>query len=123
MPASRMHTDEIHADAALVRRLLAAQFPQWANLPIEPVRSAGTDHALYRLGADMAVRLPRIDWAAGQAEKEQRWLPRLAPLLPLAIPVPLAQGKPAEGYPWPWSVCRWLDGENATLERLRSPVQ
>ncbi len=87
-----MHEGEVYTDAALVRRLLAAQFPQWADLPIEPVPSAGTDNALYRLGDDMAVRMPRIDWAIDQVEKEQRWLPKLAPLLPLDIPLPLAQG-------------------------------
>jgi hypothetical protein len=64
--------------------------PQWASLPLAPVPSAGTDNALYRLGADMVVRLPRIDWAVGQAEKERQWLPKLAPLLPLAVPVQLA---------------------------------
>lgn len=79
---------------------------------------ASPDNAIYRLGNDMAVRLPRIHWATGQVEKEHRWLPRLATLLPLAIPIPLAKGKPAEGYPWDWSVCRWLEGENATLERI-----
>ena len=99
-------------------RLLAAQFPQWADLPIEPVPSAGTDNALYRLGDDMVVRLPRIDWAVEQVDKEHQWLPRLAPHLPLAIPVPLAKGTPGEGYPWHWSVYRWLDGENATIERI-----
>lgn len=88
---------------------------------IEPVESGGTDNALFRLGADMALRLPRVDWAIGQVEKECEWLPALAPLLPLAVPVPLAKGVPAEGYPWHWSVCRWLEGENATLERLADP--
>jgi len=123
MSASKMHADEIETDVQLVSRLLTAQFPQWANLPIKPVTSAGTDNALYRLGEDMVVRLPRIHWAAGQVEKEYRWLPRLAPLLPLAIPVPLAKGKPSEGYPWNWSVCRWLEGENATMERIADPRQ
>jgi len=118
MPSDKMHADEVDTDVSLVCRLLAAQFPHWADLPIEPVQSAGTDNAIYRLGDDMAVRLPRIHWATGQVEKEHRWLPRLAPHLPLAIPVPLAKGKPAEGYPWDWSVCRWLEGENATLERI-----
>jgi aminoglycoside phosphotransferase (APT) family kinase protein len=113
-----MHSDEVDTDVSLVGRLLAAQFPQWADLPIEPVRSAGTDNALYRLGEDMVVRLPRIHWATGQVDKEQRWLPRLAPHLPLAIPVPLAMGAPAEGYPWHWSVYRWLAGETATVERV-----
>jgi len=65
-----------------------------------PVPSAGTDNALYRLGSDLAVRLPRIEGATGQVDKEQKFLPRLAPHLPLAIPVPLAKGTPGEGYPW-----------------------
>jgi aminoglycoside phosphotransferase (APT) family kinase protein len=118
-----MHDDEIDIDAALVGRLLAEQFPQWADLPIEPVHSAGTDNAIYRLGHDMALRLPRIPAATGQLEKEHQWLPRLAPLLPLAIPVPLAKGMPDEGYPWHWSVYRWLEGETATTERIADPRQ
>jgi aminoglycoside phosphotransferase (APT) family kinase protein len=118
-----MHADQVETHVSLVGRLLAAQFPQWARLPIEPVPSAGTDNALYRLGSGMVVRHPRIHWATGQVEKEHRWLPRLAPHLPLAIPAPLAMGRPGEGYPWRWSVYRWLDGENATLERLADPRQ
>ncbi|MDQ3875603.1 MAG: aminoglycoside phosphotransferase family protein [Actinomycetota bacterium] len=113
-----MHADEVHTDVPLVRRLLAAQFPQWAALPIEPVASAGTDNAIYRLGEDMAVRLPRREQNARQLEKERRWLPTLAPLLPLTIPIPLATGKPAEGYPCEWSVYRWLEGEAATEETI-----
>lgn len=113
-----MHADEVPIDASLAGRLLPAQFPKWADLPIEPVESAGTDNAIYRLGDDMAVRLPRIGWATGQVEKEHRWLPRLAPRVPLAIPVPLAKGIPADGYPWHWSVSRWLEGENATIDRI-----
>ena len=116
-----MHEGEVATDLSLVRRLLAAQFPGWAGLPIKSVRSAGTDNAVYRLGDDMAVRLPRIPWATGQVEKEHRWLPRLAPHLPLAIPTPLAMGKPGEGYPWHWSVYKWLEGENATVERIADP--
>ena len=123
MSAGQMHADEVSTDASLVRRLLGAQFPAWAGLPIEPVASAGTDNAIYRLGEDMAVRLPRVDWAVGQVEKEHRWLPELAAFLPLAIPAPLGKGMPAEGYPWQWSVCRWLEGENATIERLADPRQ
>jgi aminoglycoside phosphotransferase (APT) family kinase protein len=123
MSAGKMHVDEVGTDVALAGRLLAAQFPQWADLPIEPVHSDGTDNAIYRLGDDMAVRLPRIHWATGQVDKELQWLPRLAPLLPLAIPVPLAKGTPAEGYPWHWGVYRWLEGENATIERIADPRQ
>jgi len=113
-----MHDDEVDTDPSLVRRLLAAQFPEWADLSIERVRSEGTDNAMYRLGEDLAVRLPRIHWAIEQVDKEHRWLPKLAPHLPLAIPVPLAKGSPGEGYPWEWGVYRWLDGEEATDERL-----
>lgn len=118
-----MHENEVSTDIPLVRRLLKAQFPQWADLPITRVASAGTDHALYRLGDEMVVRLPRIDWAVAQGDKEHRWLPRLAPLLPLAIPVPLAKGYPGEGYPWHWSIYPWLEGENAMLEQLADPLE
>jgi aminoglycoside phosphotransferase (APT) family kinase protein len=113
-----MHADEVDTDVPLVRRLLAAQFPQWADLPIEPVLPRGTDNALYRLGDDMVARLPRTERTSGTLEKERRWLPRLAPLLPLAVPAPLADGMPAEGYPFAWSIYRWLKGENATVERV-----
>ncbi|MFC9243211.1 aminoglycoside phosphotransferase family protein [Streptomyces sp. NPDC057136] len=112
MTGTKMHADEVDIDASLVGRLIAAQFPQWAHHPVTAVRSAGTDNAMYRLGEDMAVRLPRIPRAAGQVTKEQRWLPRLAPHLPLAVPVPLGLGEPGEGYELPWSVYRWLEGEN-----------
>lgn len=123
MPKSKMHADEFDIDTPLVGRLVATQFPQWAGLAISPVRSSGTDNAMFRLGNELAVRLPRIGWAVGSVHKEQRWLPMLAPLLPLPIPVPLAQGEPGEGYPSPWSVCRWLEGENPTLEGLREPSE
>ncbi|MDP9491111.1 MAG: aminoglycoside phosphotransferase family protein [Actinomycetota bacterium] len=99
-------------------RLLAAQFPEWTELPVEPVPYRGTDNALYRLGDDMVVRLPRRERTSGRLEKERRWLFRLAPLLPLAVPVPLADGMPAEGYPFAWSVYRWLEGEDATVQRV-----
>jgi aminoglycoside phosphotransferase (APT) family kinase protein len=120
MGATKMHADEIETDAALMRRLLAGQFPQWADLPIAAVASYGTDHDIYRLGDHLAARLPRIAWATDQAGKEAEWLPKLAPHLPLAVPVQLAQGRPAEGYPFDWSVYKWLPGENAngTIKNL-----
>jgi aminoglycoside phosphotransferase (APT) family kinase protein len=108
-----MHADEIDTDVPLVRRLLAAQLPHWADLAIEQVVSYGTDHDIYRLGDHLAARLPRIGWATEQAAKEARWLPKLAPQLPLAVPVQVAMGRPAEGYPFEWSVYEWLPGENA----------
>ena len=115
-----MHADEIETDIALVRRLLAGQFPHWADLAIDPVLSYGTDHDIYRLGDHLAARLPRIGWATDQAAKEAEWLPKLAPHLPLAVPVPLAMGHPAEGYPFEWSVYEWLPGTsaNGTIDDL-----
>jgi aminoglycoside phosphotransferase (APT) family kinase protein len=118
MSAPRMHADEVDTDASLVRRLLATQFPQFANLRVVQVTSSGTDNALYRLGDDMVVRLPRKASAASHNDKEYQWLPRLAPQLPLAVPVPLAIGEPAEGYPFRWSVRRWLGGESAIIESV-----
>lgn len=105
-----MTADKIHVDTQLAGRLVAAQFPRWAGLPVEPVDSAGTDNTLYRLGDHLLLRLPRLQRPVAQVAKEQRWLPRLAPLLPLPIPVPLAQGLPGAGHPWPWSIYPWLDG-------------
>jgi aminoglycoside phosphotransferase (APT) family kinase protein len=106
-----MHADELSTDVPLVRRLLEGQFPQWTALPIERVSSSGTVNALYRLGDDLVVRLPRTDWGRGAVERELRWLPKLASLLPVEIPVPLAQGAPAGDYPWEWGIYPWLEGE------------
>ena len=113
-----LRADEVNIDVSLVRRLIAAQFPQWADLPIKPVEASGIDNRTFHLGEDMTVRLPSGPWYALQVEKEQRWLPKLAPLLPLPIPTPLAMGVPADGYPWHWSVYRWIEGETASSERI-----
>jgi len=114
-----MHADEIDIDVSLVRRLLAAQFPKWADLPIEAVPSTGTVNAIYRLGDDMVVRLPRVHRWARSLEIEYEWLPKLAPHLPLAVPEPLAKGSPGEGYPWPWAVYRWIEGETWNADSVR----
>ncbi|MFJ1877279.1 aminoglycoside phosphotransferase family protein [Streptomyces chartreusis] len=105
-------------DEALVRRLVDTQFPQWAGLPLKLLDPAGSDHVIYRLGEELSVRLPRHAGAIGQARKEFQWLPRLAPHVPLAVPVPVEVGDPDFGYPWPWAVSRWLDGEVATVDAL-----
>jgi aminoglycoside phosphotransferase (APT) family kinase protein len=112
MSTRKMSSEKVDINGPLVRWLIGRQFPHWADLPLTKVRSAGTDHAVYRLGDDMVVRLPRLPTAAKMVENEQRWLPRLAPLLPLAIPVPLDKGVPDEGFPYPWSVYRWLPGKD-----------
>jgi aminoglycoside phosphotransferase (APT) family kinase protein len=106
---------EVPIDVSLVRRLLRSQFPLWSGLAVRPVDSAGWDNAIYRLGADLAVRLPLRRIGADQTAKEHRWLPALAPRLPLAVPVPVGRGVPGDGYPWHWSVCPWLDGEIAAV--------
>ena len=117
MCPEKMHVDQLDIDESLVRRLLAGQFPHWADLSIARVKSAGTENAIYRLGDDLAIRLPYRFVNTTQVDKDHRWLPFLSPHLPLSIPVPVAKGAPAEGYPSQWSVCRWLPGENATLDR------
>jgi aminoglycoside phosphotransferase (APT) family kinase protein len=113
-----MHVDEVDVDLDLVAQLIASQFPEWASLPIEPVAFFGTDNAIYRLGDDKSVRLPRRGQNVPTLQKERRWLPKLAPLLPLSIPVPLVSGKPEHGYPFEWSIYRWLAGEPATVASI-----
>jgi aminoglycoside phosphotransferase (APT) family kinase protein len=108
--------DEI--DARLARRLIDRQFPQWSQLPIAPVEVDGWDNRTFRLGSELTIRLPTGDWYAQQVEKEQRWLPVLAPQLPLPIPAPVARGEPDDEFPYPWSVYRWLDGELASRARI-----
>ena len=101
-------------DAALVRRLIAAQFPQWQQLPVTPVELEGWDNRTYRLGEELTVRLPTHAAYVPAVAKEDRWLPFLAPQLPVPIPEPVALGQPADGYPFSWSIRRWLDGDPAT---------
>lgn len=105
-------------DVSLARRLVDSQFPRWAGLPLLPHAPAGSDQVIYRLGGELSVRLPRHAGAINQARKEAEWLPRLAPHLPLAVPVLVEVGEPDFGYPWPWAVARWLDGEVATVDAL-----
>ena len=112
--ATQTSHDIVQIDVPLVRRLVASQFPQWANLPVSAVRLSGWDNRTYHLGGEMSVRLPSGKHYATAVAKEQTWLPRLAPHLPLPIPEPLAMGKPSTEYPWQWSVYRWLEGEVAT---------
>ncbi|MGX1670864.1 aminoglycoside phosphotransferase family protein [Streptomyces sp. NPDC055400] len=118
----KLRPEEADIDASLVRRLVDAQFPEWAGLPLTEVVSAGTSNAMYRLGEDMAVRLPRLAGSAQDVDKEYRWLPLLAGALPFAVPTPLGKGTPGEGYPWPWSVYRWLDGANPAPDRTPEPA-
>ncbi|TNM65774.1 aminoglycoside phosphotransferase family protein [Aliirhizobium smilacinae] len=105
-------------DTGLVASLVADQFPQWAALPIRPVLESGWDNRTFHLGTDMSVRLPSAERYVAQITKEARWLPVLAPQLPLPVPVPLAVGRPAFGYPGQWAIYQWIDGETAKRERI-----
>ncbi len=105
---------------AVVRQLIATQFPQWSHLPVTPVPVDGWDNTTFRLGAELSVRLPSADAYVAQVEKEHRWLPILAPQLPLEIPTPVAEGRPGAGFPRPWSVYRWIDGDVASGDEQAS---
>ncbi|MFE0762311.1 aminoglycoside phosphotransferase family protein [Streptomyces smyrnaeus] len=112
MSSAQMRDGAHPVDIGLVRRLIAGQFPQWAGPAVERWPSGGTVNAMYRLGDEMVVRLPLARNGAGDVLREQEWLPRLAPHLPTGVPELLGAGEPAHGYPWPWSVYRWLPGEH-----------
>jgi aminoglycoside phosphotransferase (APT) family kinase protein len=100
--------------AEVVERLVGRQFPQWAGLRVSAVALDGWDNTTFRLGDDMSVRLPSADLYVAQVDKEHRWLPELGPHLPCRIPEPVAKGEPDAGFPRPWSVYRWIDGDTAT---------
>jgi aminoglycoside phosphotransferase (APT) family kinase protein len=111
MSAQKMHADEVDIDAELVQALVSSQFPELAGRSISPVQSTGTVNAIYRLGSDLYARLPRVPAWARDLNNELHWLPVLAPQLSLQIPEPVAAGQPASGYPFPWAVYRWIDGQ------------
>lgn len=110
--------EKLPIDTELVRRLVATQFSQWKDLPIQLVASSGWDNKTFHLGNDMLVRMPSAEVYADQVKKEQHWLPKLAPFLPLPIPTPLAIGKPGEGYPLHWSIYRWIEGDTAASRHV-----
>jgi aminoglycoside phosphotransferase (APT) family kinase protein len=112
MPAA-----EVDVDEALVRALLADQHPDLAELALAPLAN-GWDNVLFRAGDQLVVRLPRRAMAAELVAHEHRWLPELAPRLPLPIPAPVRVGHPALGYPWAWSIVPWIPGQSA----LEAPI-
>lgn len=113
---------ELVIDAALARALVAAQFPHWAHLPVTPVAFGGWHNRTFHLGDSMIARLPGKPYYRHEVDKEQLWLPRLAPQLPLPIPTPLALGEPGEGYPWRWSIYGWIEGETAGRAQITDRV-
>lgn len=115
-----MHADEVHTDADLVRQLIRSQFPQWSDLPVREVAASGTVNALFKLGDDMVVRLPRrIDH---DVKAEHATLLRLAGSLSVEIPTPLAVGAPGEGYAFSWCVDQWLEGEHPVVGDVSEPL-
>jgi aminoglycoside phosphotransferase (APT) family kinase protein len=112
---TKMHADEVDVPRSLVRALVDRQHPEWRALPLRPVAEFGTDHKLFRLGDELLVRMPVYAGSADQAASDAAWLPRLAPHLPVELPVPVTLGEPDADYPFQWSVVRWLPG--VTVDR------
>ncbi len=114
----QLHRDEIPISEALVRALVDRAFPELATLPLRRLESTGSSNALFRLGQELLVRMPRQPGGTATIEKEARWLPQVGRALPVAVPEIVAVGEPALGYPERWSVVRWLDG---TVPRAADP--
>lgn len=119
----KLHKDEVDIDLSLVKNLINEQFPYWAGHPIEVVDNSGTDNIMFRLGAEFSVRMPRKADAESAIHKECKWLPMFAPNLPLAIPEPIGIGTANQEYPFSWSICKWLNGENASLDKIEDPFE
>lgn len=115
--------DRIEVLPETVSALVAEQFPQWAHLPVKPVEHSGWNNRSFRLGDTMVVRLPSAARYVAQVEKEQRWLPYLAARLPLPVPEPLALGLPGQGFPWCWSIYRWLEGTTLALTLAQTDLK
>ena len=110
-----LHDDELLIDLSLVRALVDRAQPQWSSLPLSRLRASGSTNALFQLGNEFLVRLPRQPGGSASIEKEARWLPQIGPLLPVSVPEVVAIGEPDLGYPERWSVVRWLDGDVPTV--------
>jgi aminoglycoside phosphotransferase (APT) family kinase protein len=115
---AKMHADELRIEEALVRRLLASQFPHWAHLPLRRIEPGGTVNAIFRVGDELSVRLPRRDGPTAPGSKEFDWLATLAPLVPVDVPVPVAQGRPSAEYPWFWEIHTWVEGETVPVDQI-----
>ena len=123
MTIEKLHPNEADISISLVSDLLNEQFPQWSNLPIHLITASGTDNALFKLGDDFVVRLPRMEGAMAQISQDRTWLPKLASKLPVVIPEQMALGEPSAEYPFSWSVYRWIGGETADIDSLPQPEQ
>ncbi|TXI92912.1 MAG: aminoglycoside phosphotransferase family protein [Neisseriales bacterium] len=118
---TKMHENEFLINESMVQKLLDEQCPFLANLPLTPIPSTGTEHTLFRLGKDYIIRLPRVEWSIESVnktiEKEFKWVPQLAKSLKMSIAEPIFKGKPANDYPWSWTIAKWNDGHNPDFEK------
>ena len=110
-----LHDDELAIDVDLVRRLVDRDLPQYAELPLRRLGASGSSNALFRLGEDLLVRLPRQPGGGGSITLERRWTPLMAANLPVEVPEILAVGEPGFGYPERWSVVRWIEGRHPSV--------
>ena len=113
-----MHANELSIDDGLVRRLVNEQFPEWQDMPLRRVEPSGTDHAIFLLGRELSVRLARRNGPTKPGGAEWEWLATLASLLPVEIPVPVAQGQPTDDYPWFWGIYTWVRGETLPVDQI-----
>lgn len=120
---AQMHADEVPVSERLVRSLLQEQMPDYANEPIAIVEPWGTDNAIFRVGQDFVVRLPRIEWAVNQVAFEHQWLPKLDTYMSVTLPEPIAIGQPGCGYPFVWALHRWVPGVGASPQAMADPLQ
>ncbi len=117
-----MHADEVEVNEGVVCDLVADQFPEYSHMQLRVVEPWGTDNAIWRLGDELVVRLPRVHWATAQVDLEERWLPVLSEHLTVGVPDPIAVGQPGRGYPFPWAIHRWLHGEPADPALIDAPL-
>ena len=110
-----MHEGEVVVSPGLAAQLVAGQFPQWAGLSLRPLAAAGSENVMLRMGAGLVLRFPRVAGAVAALGVETRWLGWVAGVLPLAVPEVVAEGRPGPGYPFPWAVLRWIEGQDALL--------
>ena len=120
--AQPLHADEIPVDAELVRRLVSRAMPAAAHLPVRPLAASGSTNALFRLGDELLVRLPRQPGGSATISKEAAWLPVLGPLLPVSVPDVVSVFEPDQDYPERWSVVRWIDGAPPEVVDPDTPV-
>lgn len=113
---TKMHENELDITPDIVNHLIKQQCPQYSDLPIKRIPSSGTVHALYRLGHQFVVRLPRIEATHG-IRKEWSWLKYLSPHLDTPISNPIFRGSPSEAYPWPWLISHYHAGSNPSFEK------